>query len=227
MPFWTKRPANNQEFIAAERKKHDEKIKRFLAEYERKKQAQEEQPKKEESKAEDSDGPTTKEKIVTGVKRAGVIVKKIYEYEPSEETKRSVRKSFRYAKSEVRDLGNLAPRSRERFRSSDDDEISWDDYFGSGDSISGYAESFSPPSLRMTWSGQPTAHRYESDKYDPAAEMGLGFTNPLEGYWISDVAAGSRKRHRNIDIENPLSGYDKIFSNLANRAHRSKRNKRR
>lgn len=232
MPFWTKKTVNNEEYIEMTRKQDEEKRRRFIQEYEKAKKRQ------EESSNEDGEGPTTKEKLVAGAKRAGQTFKKIYEYEPSQKDKASVRQQFKFVRSEVAELGRMSPRSRERFRRSDDDEITWDQYFG-GDNLGAYAESMTPSGLRMDWQGQQTGHRYSSDRYDPYIEFsgGLpteevgdtGFVNPLEGFdsyfSFSGVASGKSSRGRKeVDLySNPLSGYDDYFSQLAGGTGKKKR----
>ena len=216
MPFW--KPKNNEEFIAQERERMDAKRRKFMDEYYKKRQ-------QEVKQASEEEGPTTKEKIMAGAKKAGQTFKKIYEYEPSEDTKKDIRRSFKYARSEVAELGRITPRSRKRYRSGDDDEITWDQYWG-GDNLGNYAESMTPQGLRMDWQGQQTGHRYSSDRYDPYIEFSggmptqevgdAGFVNPLEGFdqlHFSDFTARSSGRGTggimaDVDIGGFLDAFD-------------------
>lgn len=256
MPFWNPKPNSNEDYIAQEREQMDTKRRKFLDEYYRKKANEQGESKSSRFKTRFASGAQTvgrglkraseyrpsegtKRTLRTaarGAKKAGQTFRKIYEYEPSAAAKKDIRRSFKYARSEVAQLGRISPRSRsrERYRSGDDDEMTWDQYFG-GDDIANYAEALSPPGLRMDWQGRQTAHRYSSDRaaeyggsyIEPGQGMDAGFTNPLEGFDMSfsDVASSRKKRGRsgNDLYFNPLAGYDDYFTQLAGGKRKRKR----
>ncbi len=197
MPFWTRKPSTNEQWIAQEREKMEKRRREFLAAYYRKKAEQQSEPEP------DKTGPTRKERFISGAKKLGRGLKKAYEYEPSEKTKKSVRAAGRGVRRELAELDTLAPRRRYP-RRSNDDEGDMGDYFDMN-SISGYAGSFDPWQNSRVRSGhsEQFTNEYEgyADQFDPFKKpkgrksSSIGFDNPLQGYIDAfDPWAPSKRR---------------------------------